>query len=318
MLRLLRILLFLAAFTGASLGAWAKLKPVTYTGTGFVVHPDGFLLTCAHLIDFGMADKITVTLDGKRYDASVLDYDNSRDLALLQIQAQGLPALPLADSNTVRLGEEIRAVGFPLQDIAGVGIKMTRGSIAGITSIRTQKTFQIDAPVNDGNSGGPIVNDRGEAVGIVNAKLKVEGIEGVGFAVPVNYARTLLRNEFIDLPPAPAQGEKLDGPTLAERVTPAVAFLTVETTEWEMDEDDEQPYVADVVRAKRSSWWMMTGRWWGCSASSKEIRRWFSVMRKGTFVAHSNLMMVSRVYSYGIRKAACEDHLLSALTALRI
>jgi len=247
----LRNLLLLAVLPGLILGARAEMKKVMYTGTGFVIHPDGYLLTCAHLIDYGGAEAITVNLDGRTYQASVLDFEIAHDIALLQIQAQKLTALPLANSNAVRLGEEVRAVGYPLQGMAGGGVKMTRGSIAGITTIGTLKTFQIDAPVNSGNSGGPIVNDRGEVVGIVNAKLTAEGVEGVGFAVPINYARGLLRNEFID-PPATERGEKLDGPALAERVTPAVAFLTVETLVLEEgDEIDAALPVAEVLQTKR-------------------------------------------------------------------
>ncbi|MHB0939489.1 MAG: S1C family serine protease [Armatimonadota bacterium] len=251
-------LMLLALVLGFSLNAAADYVDVTYTGTAFVVHPDGYLLTCAHMIDYGDAESVTVTLDGKNYPASVLGYDSQHDLALLQIQVQKLPALPLANSNAVRLGEEVRAVGYPLSNLTGGDIKMTRGSIAGITTIGSSKTFQIDAAVNEGNSGGPIVNESGEVVGIVNAKLTVEGVEGVGFAVPVNYARTLLRNEFIE-PPAPQNGEKLDGPTLAQRVTPAVAFLTVKTMEWQQEEGEgegeegegeEGGFVWESIRAK--------------------------------------------------------------------
>jgi len=244
------LLVFLLAF---SQHAGAEYVEVSYTGTAFVVHPDGYLLTCAHMIDYGDAETVTVTLEGKNYPASVLEYDSQHDLALLQIQVQKLSALPLVNSNSVRLGEEVRAVGYPLSNLTGGDIKMTRGSIAGITTIGSSKAFQIDAPVNEGNSGGPIINERGEVVGIINAKLTEEGVEGVGFAIPANYARNLLRNQFIE-PLTLENGEKLDGPALAQRVTPAVAFLTVKTMEWkgeEGGEDEEEPFTWDSIRAKR-------------------------------------------------------------------
>jgi V8-like Glu-specific endopeptidase len=231
-------------------GVRTEDKEETYTGTGFVVHPDGFLLTCAHVVDYGQAKSVTVTLDGKTYPASVLQCDNTHDLALIQIQEQQLPTLSLANSNAVRLGEEIRALGYPMPGVVGGDIKMTRGTIAGVPTLYARKYFQIDAPVNVGNSGGPIVNEQGKVVGIVNAKLTSPGVEGVGYAVPVNYARALLRNEFIELPPIAKSSAKLDGPMLAERVTPSVALLISITEEKPAPGTADQIAVADVVRTK--------------------------------------------------------------------
>jgi hypothetical protein len=102
---------------------------------------------------------------------------------------------------------------------------VTRGTVAGITQIKAINTFQVDAPINPGNSGGPLVNDSGQVVGIVNAKFSAEGIEGVGFAVPVNYARPLLNDNLTDTVLGPVDAPKLDGPALAKRVSNAVAFV---------------------------------------------------------------------------------------------
>ncbi len=231
-------------------GVQIENEEETYTSTGFVVHPDGFLLTCAHAVDYGQAKSVTVTLDGKTYPASVLQCDNTHDLALIQIQAQQLPTLSLANSNAVRLGEEIRAVGYPMPGVVGADIKMTRGTIAGVPTLYARKYYQIDAPVNVGNSGGPIVNEQGEVVGIVNAKLTSPGVEGVGYAVPVNYARALLRNEFIELLPMAESGAKLDGPMLAERVTPAVALLTTIAEKEPAPGTADQSAVSNVLRTK--------------------------------------------------------------------
>jgi len=211
-----------------------------YSGTAFVVHPDGFLLTCNHVVQ-GATD-IQVLIDGKSYTASVLQEDEKHDLALLQIGLNKLTALPLTNSNQVQLGEEVRACGFPLASVVGTDLKVTRGTISGITTIGVQKVFQVDAPINAGNSGGPLINEKGEVVGVVNAKLAAPDIEGVGFTVPINYARRLLDTEGIEIT-AGKEAEKLDGPTLVKRVSTSIAFVKATV-------DEEQQAGADILRAQ--------------------------------------------------------------------
>jgi len=167
----------------------------TWTGTGFVISPDGYLLTCAHVVKD--AGKIRVTLGAKSWEAAVLAVDDAHDLALLQLPTKGLTALPLANSNAIELGQEARAFGFPLSDYLGEDLKVTRGTIAGISMRDAQKIFQIDAAVNPGNSGGPLVNENGEVIGVVNAKLPSALVTAVGFVVPINYAKPLLQGEKV-------------------------------------------------------------------------------------------------------------------------
>jgi S1-C subfamily serine protease len=194
------------------------------SGTAFVVHRDGLLVTCAHVVRG--ATKVNVTLGGNSWTGDVVGLDDRHDLALVRIAASNLPALPLADSDHVRLAEEVRAVGFPLSDVLGTSVKITRGSISGHVAQKDDKMLQIDASINPGNSGGPLVNDRGQVVGVNSAGLVGEKVNNVGFAVPINYARQLLQSKGITPSGQPAD-RPLDGPALADAVAPAVAYVTV-------------------------------------------------------------------------------------------
>ena len=194
------------------------------TGTGFVIRKDGYLITCAHVVEG--ATKIDIRLGEKNYVGEVVAMDKPNDLAIVKIDAEDLPVLPLADSEKVQLGEEVRVVGFPLSNVLGSSIKITRGSVAGIVENGSEKVLQVDAAINPGNSGGPVVNDKGEVIGVASAKLTGEAVSDVGFAVPANFARKLLETKDITYETKGAD-EALDGPTLAKRVSPAVAFFTV-------------------------------------------------------------------------------------------
>ena len=194
------------------------------TGSGFVISADGYLLTCYHVVSDAV--KVQVNLGGKSYPATVLSTNAKLDLALLQISAKGLVPLPLANSNAVEVGQEVRAFGFPLLTELGDDLKVTRGSVAGISLRDTSKVIQVDAAINPGNSGGPLVNELGEVVGVVNAKLVGAAVTAVAFAVPINYSKTMVRDEGVDFATTGAT-EKLDGPALVKRVSPSVALINV-------------------------------------------------------------------------------------------
>ncbi|MGA2064245.1 MAG: trypsin-like peptidase domain-containing protein [Thermoguttaceae bacterium] len=196
----------------------------TGTGTAFVVNSNGYLITCDHVVRGGT--KFTVKLGDATHVAKVLQTDRESDLALLQISTSGLTALPLGDSQKVELAQEVRVVGYPLSDVLGSSIKITSGSVAGVVDHDGQRLFQVDAAVNPGNSGGPVVNSRGEVVGVASAKLAGVEISNVGFAVPVEKVRALLKRQAI-IDPAAAAPAALSGPDLAKRVTPGVALVTV-------------------------------------------------------------------------------------------
>lgn len=196
------------------------------SGTAFVVSPDGVLVTCAHVIED--AKEIEVQLGDKTYFAEVIDVDEETDLAILKIDAKKLKPLPLADSDIAQLGQDVRAVGYPLSDVLGTGVKVTRGTISGILQRDGQKQLQIDAAVNPGNSGGPVVNSLGEVVGVASAKLNGTVIQRVGFCVPANLVRTMLKQQGTISVGAISDTE-LKGPELVAAVTPAVAFVKVKS-----------------------------------------------------------------------------------------
>lgn len=194
------------------------------TGTAFVVTADGFLVTCAHVVDG--AKSIEVHLGDQKYPATVVSTDPAHDVAVIRINAQNLTPVPLTDSNTVQLGQSVRALGFPLSDVLGNNLKVTAGSVSGLNQDGTSRVFQIDAAVNPGNSGGPIVNEMGEVIGVASAKLSGPTVSTVGFARPINDAKLLLQQagaKFL----AGTAAQKLDGQTLAARVSPSVAHVHV-------------------------------------------------------------------------------------------
>jgi len=111
--------------------------------------------------------------------------------------------------------------------VLGSSVKVTRGTIAGFVDLAGERLFQVDASVNPGNSGGPVVNSQGDVVGVASAKLAGEEISNVGFAVPAAYLRAFLKQHRVESAAAAAGAPRLDGPELARRVAPAVALLQV-------------------------------------------------------------------------------------------
>ncbi len=195
------------------------------SGTGFVVGADGYIATCAHVVE-GAKD-IQVEIGGRTWSARVIAEKPREDLALLRIDAQNLPVLALGDSDRVQLAEDVRAIGFPLSDVLGTGVKVTSGTIAGILNdSKRGRRLQVDAPINPGNSGGPVVNGSGQVVGVASAKLSGSSVSSVGFAVPVNELRALLQANGLGVPVAAPQAA-LAGTEVARRVTPAVAYIKV-------------------------------------------------------------------------------------------
>ncbi|HEX7446441.1 MAG TPA: trypsin-like peptidase domain-containing protein, partial [Pirellulales bacterium] len=193
------------------------------TGSGFVLSADGYVMTCAHVVEG--STKIEVVVGGQTYPAQVVVFDKTHDLAVVRAVAANLPVLPLADSDKVEVAQEVRTVGFPLSTVLGDSVKVTRGAIAG--RVEGRKVFQIDGSINPGNSGGPVVNEMGQVVGVASSKLASDEIDGVGFAVPSNAVQTLLRAKGVPFQLAEG-GARLEGPELARRVTPAVALFKVE------------------------------------------------------------------------------------------
>ena len=161
-------------------------------GSGFVLESDGYIVTNNHVVD--NASKVTVRLgDEREFTAKVVGTDPQSDLALLKVEATGLPALTLGDSDAVRVGQDVIAVGNPF----GLGGTVTKGIVSALArDIRSGPYvdfIQTDAAINKGNSGGPLFNLDGEVIGVNSAIYSPNGGSvGVGFAIPSNTVRTVV------------------------------------------------------------------------------------------------------------------------------
>ncbi|HVF55664.1 MAG TPA: DegQ family serine endoprotease [Pyrinomonadaceae bacterium] len=163
-------------------------------GSGVVVSADGYILTNHHVIDG--AEQIKVELkDNRVLDAKLVGSDKLSDLAVLKIDATGLPVLPLGNSDNVRVGDVALAVGNPLGvgQTVTMGIISAKGRVTGLSDGSFEDFLQTDAPINQGNSGGALVNTNGELVGINSQILSPSGGSiGIGFAIPSNMAKGVM------------------------------------------------------------------------------------------------------------------------------
>ncbi len=162
-------------------------------GSGFVIESEGFILTNNHVIEG--ADKVVVKLGDDEYTAKVVGRDPASDLALLKIDGpRPFPVVRLGDSEKIRVGEWVMAIGDPLQyeKTVTVGIISGKGRFAGLprASALSESLLQTDAAINFGNSGGPLVNVSGEVIGINTAISRMA--QNIGFAVPINLVKGLL------------------------------------------------------------------------------------------------------------------------------
>jgi serine protease Do len=168
-------------------------------GSGVIVSPDGYILTNNHVVD-GASD-VRVTLSDKRQlKARVVGTDPKTDIAVLKVDGSGFPAITIGDSSKVQIGDYALAIGDPF----GVGQTVTMGIISALNrgnlGIEDYEDFiQTDAPINPGNSGGALVSDRGELIGINTAIIShgSGGNQGIGFAIPVNLARSVM-DQIVD------------------------------------------------------------------------------------------------------------------------
>lgn len=172
---------------------------VNGVGTGFIVHEDGYIVTNSHVVDDGSAKTITVQLtDGRELKGTVLWSDATLDLAMVKIDAKGLQAVELGDSDGVNIGAYAVAIGNPLGLIFDRSV--TQGVISGLNrtitvgnstkSVTMEGLIQTDASINSGNSGGPLLNSEGKVIGINSAK--AASGEGLGFAIPINTVKPII------------------------------------------------------------------------------------------------------------------------------
>jgi serine protease Do len=177
------------------------------SGSGFLVTKDGYILTNNHVVTMSdrttVADRVTVQmLDNRVYKARVVGNDPTTDIAVLKIDGNNFPTLPLGDDNKSRVGEWVLAIGNPLgfDFTVTAGIISAKGrSLPGLLSRRGDNNYSIsdliqtDAAINPGNSGGPLVNQRGEVIGITSAIASPTGVNaGYGFAIPITLAKKVM------------------------------------------------------------------------------------------------------------------------------
>lgn len=178
----------------------------TAEGSGVIISSDGYILTNNHVINstssssgsyysIGEATNLTVTLynDSTEYKAKIIGTDSQTDLAVIKIDKTNLAAATLGDSDSVQVGEWCMAIGNPL----GMKSSVTVGSISALNrSItdsegKTYTVIQTDAAINSGNSGGALVNSKGEVIGINTIKASGTGVEGLGFSIPINSTKSI-------------------------------------------------------------------------------------------------------------------------------
>lgn len=168
-------------------------------GSGVILSQDGYIATNYHVIDG--ANTITVRdYDGNEYKATLVGSDEKTDLAVLKIEATGLSPVTFGDSSSLKVGDTAIAIGNPLGELGGT---VTTGIISALDreiqiNNETMTLLQTNAAINPGNSGGGLFNENGELIGIVNAKSTGEAVEGLGFAIPSNIAKTIIEDLMSD------------------------------------------------------------------------------------------------------------------------
>ena len=178
---------------------FGQLEEGESEGSGIIYSEDGYIITNNHVIEEAVDSNsatVTITLnDGTEYEAEIIGRDETTDLALLKIDAKGLNAAKFGNSDELQVGELAVAIGNPLgSEFAG---SVTAGYISALDRTltidsTTYKLIQTDAAINPGNSGGALVNAKGEIIGINSAKISSTGVEGLGFAIPINEALEII------------------------------------------------------------------------------------------------------------------------------
>ncbi len=178
---------------------WGYTTQSAASGSGFIYSSDGYIITNYHVIESASSIKVTL-YDGTSYDAQLIGYDESNDVAVLKIDATGLTPVTIGDSDNLNVGDSVIAIGNPLGELT---FSLTSGAVSALdrevtlsTSV-TMKLIQTDCAINSGNSGGALFNLYGEVIGITNAKYSGSSssgasIDNIGFAIPINSVRSIV------------------------------------------------------------------------------------------------------------------------------
>lgn len=188
--------------TSITTNYWGYQTQAAAAGSGFILSADGYILTNYHVVED--SNSITVSLyDGTEYDATLVGCDESNDIAVLKIDAEGLTPVVLGDSDNLNVGDQVVAIGNPLGELT---FSLTTGVVSALnrevtlSSNVTMNLIQTDCAINSGNSGGALFNLYGEVIGITNAKYSSSGssseasIDNIGFAIPINSVRSIVES----------------------------------------------------------------------------------------------------------------------------
>ena len=179
---------------------WGYQTTGAASGSGFILTADGYILTNYHVIEDSNSIQVT-TYDNTSYDATIIGYDESNDIAVLKIDAEGLTPVVLGDSDELCVGDEVMAIGNPLGELTfslTVGYVSALNREVTLSSGTTMDLIQTDAAINSGNSGGALFNCYGEVVGITNAKYSSSSssssasIDNIGFAIPISHVKDII------------------------------------------------------------------------------------------------------------------------------
>lgn len=177
----------ITATTNSFWYGYGQSYEVPGSGSGVILTEDGYIATCAHVVDGAKSVKVTLN-DDTSYDATIVGTDSKNDIAIIKIDATGLVPAVVGDSQTLTVGSEVIAIGNPLGELRGTA---TAGIISATNRTievegQAMTLIQTDAAISPGNSGGGLFDATGKLIGIVNAKVSDSRAEGLGFAIPVN------------------------------------------------------------------------------------------------------------------------------------
>lgn len=186
---------FFREFFGDLFREYTRRVPMKGAGSGFIVSKDGRILTNNHVI--AQADKITVTFsNGKTAEATVIGKDPTFDIAVIKVKGKDLPTLEMGDSDTIRVGETLIAIGntlgLGLEPTVTVGVLSARNRSIHMQNFNFDGFLQTDASINPGNSGGPLIDMNGRVIGINTAI--ISSAQGIGFAIPINMAKQVMND----------------------------------------------------------------------------------------------------------------------------
>lgn len=186
--------------TSITTNYWGYTTTSAASGSGFILTADGYILTNYHVVEDSSSVKVSM-YDGSSYDAQIVGYDESNDIAVLKIDAQGLTPVVLGDSDDLNVGDTVVAIGNPLGELT---FSLTQGAVSAkdreitLSSGVTMNLLQTDCAINSGNSGGALFNLYGEVIGITNAKYSSSGsgasVDNIGFAIPINHVRSIVES----------------------------------------------------------------------------------------------------------------------------